>query len=367
MSRNILYISNYGHVKGGGEKSLLTLIEALDRSRYRPYLVLPEKGELEKLAGELDIPCETIPAPRLKKLSGGIGLLRHGATLAGYIKKNKIDLVHCNAMGGAAYQAGVASSICGIPSIWHVRVLHKEPVPDRILFNLFTRTIAISKAVSGRFSGLRDFDSKISVIHNAVDLNVFHPEKPDPEMRKRLGAGDENILAAIVGRIVPYKGHRCFIEAAEKLSGNARLVFAVVGDGESKDEIEKLAGRSQAAGRMVFTGHIQDIPSVLNAIDILVLCSDEEHFGRVIIEAMACGKPVIATNAGGVPEIIDHGVSGLLFTPGNPDELAQAVSELANNSDLRKKLSDAGLQKVKSTFSAEIHAERIQAVYDSLA
>lgn len=368
MPANILYISNFSDAVGGGEISLLAMLENVDREKYSPTLLLPEKGGMEQRAVELDVPCVIQRMPGLKNPLSVLQLPFRLAELREIIKKSDIDLIHVNTSLRPALYAGLAARAAGVPAVWHVRVMGRESVLDRAVFSLFSKVIANSGATAARFDGFPGAESKVIVIHNAVDTRAFKPGPPDEEPRRRFGAGPDDLLIGIAGRIHDWKGHEHFIAAAGKLAaaGRKNLRFVIVGEGPYLEECRKFASASPAAGWIHFAGRRDDMPAVMNSLDILVLASDAEHFGRVVIEAMACGKPVVATNAGGVPEIIDGGVDGLLTPPRDADAIAEAISRLADSPRLRENIGKAALEKVEAKFAIRGHISRIQNVYESI-
>jgi len=145
-----------------------------------------------------------------------------------------------------------------------------------------------------------------------------------------------------------------------------QVTFLVVGDGDLRKELQEYAVKLGIADSVIFCGYREDIPKIIAATDVLVLASLGESFGRVVIEAMAMGKPVVATNVGGVPEIILSDHTGILVELANPDSIAQAVVRLLKDEKLSKKIGQAGLRRVQEKFTIEKHVQEIQRVYDSV-
>ncbi len=369
MRTKVLYVSTYGDVRGGGEISLLTLLRFIDRDRYEPVLALPERGELAELAGELGIRSCYFEAPSLRHPAAALRAARTITGLSRIIGENGIGLLHANATARSAIPAGVAAALRKTPSILHARIIDSEGVLDFALFSLFDKIVTNSGAVAAKYRRYDRAGKKVVVVHNPVDIRQFQPGERSEAVRSGLGAGDGDILVGVVGRLVDFKGHRWFIDAAHGMAAGreaAGIKFAIIGDGPLRKELETRASAGAAAGKIAFTGARDDVPEIMNALDIFVLPSDEEHFGRVIIEAMACGKPVVATRAGGVPEIVTDGETGYLTAPRDPRALATAIGRLAGDAGLRKRMGDAGRARAVESFSAEKHAAGIQAVYEEL-
>jgi L-malate glycosyltransferase len=367
----ILFLSNYGSVRGGGEISLMLLLRELDRARYQPVLAIPESGDLESEAERLGIPCRVVEIPKIKSLTGPFRMHPAARKLAKLIESENISLVHCNTPARGSLISALAARRAGVPSVWHVRIQDSEGFADKLLFRMHSKIITNSRAVARKFSRFDGFEEKVAPIHNPVDLDAFKPARPDSDLRNALGAGPRDVLVGVAGRLVAFKGHKYFIEAAEILSrvraGWANyLRFVIVGDGPDMDKLKERVKESDARSRIVFAGHRTDMPAVMNAFDIFVLPSDSEHFGRVIIEAMACGKPVVATDAGGVPEIVEGGVTGILVPPKDSIQLSVAIGKIAKYEETAHAFGASGRVRAVKLFSSTKHAESVQEIYENL-
>lgn len=203
-------------------------------------------------------------------------------------------------------------------------------------------------------------ESQIEVLPNYVDCDRFNPKNRSEEIRASLGARPGVPLMGIASRLDPQKGQGIALEAMKILKAkNIPLRLVIVGE-NTKNEmnyLEVLKTMSKDLGiedRVHFTGYRSDIDKIVASLDVLIMPSDRETFGRVLIEAMASKTPVIATNAGGVPNIIDNGVNGLLVEPKNAQELAVAMEKMATQPAQRQSLADGGYAKVQSTYSREV-------------
>jgi len=362
--RKILLVSNSGDVVGGGEISLYFLIKHLDKCRFQPVVLCPDRGRFFSKVEALGIQPKLLKMPSLK----GKGLLLLPKTvqqLSRLVRREKIRLIHGNGSRCSIY-AGLAARLTHVPLLWHVRIMDREPLLDRFLAFLSTKIVTNSQAVAGRF----EFISKpeqISVVHNGVDTNAFNPEVDGSEIRKELGLEEKQKLVTILGRMDAWKGHRFFLRAAQQtVKCVDQVTFLVVGDGDLREELQEDAVKLGIADSVLFCGYREDIPKIIAATDVLVLASLAESFGRVVIEAMAMGKPVVATNVGGVPEIIRSDHTGILVELANPDAIAQAVVRLLKDEELSKKIGQAGLRRVQEKFTIEKHVQEIQRVYDSV-
>jgi len=192
-------------------------------------------------------------------------------------------------------------------------------------------------------------------------------------LRAELGLDGSTPLAGVVGQVVPWKGHRHFLAAsaavAERMP-NAR--FLVAGDNRFGDHpalLDKLKGEARElgiGGKVMFLGWRGDAVAVMNALDVLVVSSETEAFGRVVIEAMACRKPVVSFRCGGPVEIIEHEKTGLLVTPYDTAEMADGIVRLLSDPAASEEMGRLGRQAVCERFSAAAHAAKVQDVYARL-
>lgn len=227
--------------------------------------------------------------------------------------------------------------------------------------------ICVSEGQKRRLWDLGIRNPKMWVVHNAVEVDesgVEDQERLKAEALARLGIPDHMKVMVAAGRLSREKGHRSLVEALALL-GDARpeWLLLICGEGPCREDLEKQARRLGVLERCWFLGFRQDIKEIFQAMDLLVLPSLTEGLPNVILEAFACGKPVVATNVGGVPEVVDEGVSGLLVPPGRADLLARAIEILLHDPDRRKKMGLAGCERVRRDFTFEAQAKKLQAIY----
>jgi len=360
--RTVLVVSNHGEIVGGGEVSLLSLLEGLDRSRWVPVVIVPCEGAVAAGCRRLRILTHVVPLPSLRQ--PGPAILQSMKTLLRLIRQWGAELLHANGSRAMLY-AGAAGRLVGRPVIWHVRVADPEPVLDRLLAGLAHTVIVNSAGVARRFAWAQR--SKVRCIHNGVDVDRFSPRQGSGELRRSLGIPTRARLVVSVGRFVAYKGYAHLLEAARLVQAAMPGVhWLLVGDGELRSDLEAQSHRLDLSVQVRFTGWREDVPDILALCDLFVLPSLAEHFGRVIIEAMAMGKAVVATDAGGVPEIVIHGETGLLVPPAQPKALAEAVLTLLEDPAQAALLGAAGRQRAEDAFSLSRHVSAVQTLYGEL-
>jgi glycosyltransferase involved in cell wall biosynthesis len=358
---SILVVSNHGAIVGGGELSLMDLLRGLDRDRWAPILAVPEEGEVAARARDLELPVHVIPLPSLRR--PGLAGARSVQALARLARVADAALLHANGSRAMAY-AGVAGRLAARPVLWHVRVADSDGLLDRVLCALATRVIATSRAVARRFARA---PGKVRLVPNGVDLKHFAPRPPSAALRAMLAVPPSAPVAVSIGRHVPEKGYRHLLDAAALVArAKPGVHWILVGDGELRSELEAQARRLGLASCVHFTGSRDDVADVLALADVFVLPSESEGFGRVLVEAMAMGRPVVATNIGGIPDVVLDGMTGLLVERAAPAALADAVRALLDDPARAARLGAAGRARAESTFSLGAHVDAVERVYDEV-
>ena len=209
--------------------------------------------------------------------------------------------------------------------------------------------------------------TKFVAIPSGVRLEGFSESSVDPgRLKESLSIPEGCRVIGCVGRLTYPKGHRVLIEAAALLVQDIPHVrFLIVGDGELTEEIQSLVLAKGLKGNVSFLGWRDDVPDLLRIMDLFVLASLNEGMGRVLVEAMAAGRPIVATRTGGIPDVVQDGKTGILVPPGDPHRLAQAMKLLLNNQELASRMGEEGTRRAKE-FSSEAMIESIQQLYEQL-
>lgn len=380
--RSILYLHTTSEV-GGSDVSLVRLIEGLDRALYRAVVALPSDGPLVarlKAAG-----ATVIILPAMMKLTSRRGW----AYLAGYvlnfpralwalrrvIRREHIALIHTNTIH--ILYAGPVAWLTHTPHVWHIReiVWQKNWLRRLELWmarNLATRIVVTSDAIAAMFGPRDARPSTLVKVSNGIETDRFHPGDASA-LRTTLGVLPSQTLVGIVCRLDVWKGVDVFLDAAAQVARDRPDVRFVVAGGPVIG-LEQYANtlRAQASARGLdsvltwtdWTYGPADMPEVHRAIDILVLASSQpEPFGLVVVEAMASGRPVIATAHGGPCELVEDGVTGVLVTPGDADALASAIRALVDDHDRARAMGVAGRLRAQSHYSSQSYIAGIHRVY----
>jgi glycosyltransferase involved in cell wall biosynthesis len=369
MLRKVLYLHHVAEMSGA-EQSLRLLMRSVDRARVTPYFAGPADGPFPRALRQDGVDIVPVEFGALRNVPG---VLRSVAALRRVIRRLHIDVLHANGPQTNVC-AGLAGRLSGVPALWHERNLLYGNMTDvdRILSGLASAIVCNSDAIRDRFRGSSAW-AKTVTIHNTVDTQQFDPHKPREPFRRDCGVQEGETLVGIVGRIGLGKGHEHFVEAAIRLvQAGLPARFVIVGDPlfeEDRWRAERLRRRIEEADvkdRISLLGFRSDVPAVMRGLDVMVLASDAEPCGRVLLEAMASGTAIVATNTGGTPELVRDGREGLLVLPRDAEALAGAIGRLIREPELRAALGRTGVARVAETFTLASHVERTMQVYDAV-
>jgi glycosyltransferase involved in cell wall biosynthesis len=295
----------------------------------------------------------------------------------------KPDLIHANSI-----RAGLVATAATIGLrtlvVWHLHdLLPRHPLSTAIRIcasvSRRTRMIAVSEAVArnfrGRFRG--HLQNRVSVILNAIDLDKFRSRETSQTssnaVREELGLGRDEFVLGIVGQLTPRKGQLKLIEAFAQ-ADLSRATLLIVGaplfnrDADYAERLEQEAEARGVAGRVRLLGARSDVSAIMQSLDLLVVNSTAEPFGLVILEAMACGTPVLAVAVDGIPEIVEHGKNGWLVPPSQRDSrlLADAITHLRHHPETRARLAEQGRERVAANFSLDRYLSELESFYEAL-
>ena len=355
----VLVLANFAEVVGGGEESLLGLTAALDRRRLRVLGAVTAEGGVAARLRALDVPVSVVALPPVRPWTlPGMGLAWW--RLRRLLVRERVAVVHAHGSRGALY-AGLAALRLGVPLVWHLRIDEPDPRLDPLLVRLASAIVANSAATAARLGAGPVAAGKVTIVPNGVDLDRFAPRAPDPALREALGLDPALPLVGFFGRLEHGKGVDVLLEAAARVHTKLPSAFLVVGEGPLG---ERLAARAAGDGLPVrFAGRRDDVPELMRLCAVVVLPSRREAFGRVLIEAMATGVPVVATSVGGIPEVCVDGVTGLLVPPDDPEALAVAIALTLTDQAATAARVAAAAADVRARFDLAAHAAGVQAVY----
>jgi glycosyltransferase involved in cell wall biosynthesis len=385
---NVLYVNHTGEVSGG-ERSLLLLLGALP-GKVHPLVASP-RGSLSAAVELLGVPTTAITGtagslrahplhtPRaLAEMS--LAALQVGRAA----RRHRAKVVHANSI-----RAGIVlalNRLSAAASVVHVRdCLPPGPLTSatmRLIAATATTVVANSHYTADCMRAAAP-GASVEVVYNPVDIGRFDPERIDAtharaRLRRELGdLPERRLLLGVVAQISPWKGQDTAIEALRLLVqegvdaqllliGSAKFVArATRYDNEGYlAELRASIARSGLEDRVSWLGEREDVPELMRALDLLLLPSREEPFGRTLIEAMSLGVPVLATNVGGPREIIKDGREGYLLAPSEPEAWARAVRAIADSPEVRLQMGAAGRRRVAQAFTVERHVDAMLSVYE---
>jgi glycosyltransferase involved in cell wall biosynthesis len=357
----------------GSDRVLFDLVTSLSKYGVEPIVLLPGVGLLSHALERENIPVRFVPVFKVSRTTlGPKGLLRLARQVPGALSAidavladHAIDLVHSNTL--AVFAGAFWAHRHHIPHIWHVHEIVRQPWIARKLLPLRVRYLSGIAVCNSRAS--RDWlvseqptlARRSSTIWNGVNLQQKLDSDRLSDVSAAIRVQGYRVVIGLVGRINQWKGHLLLIEAAEILAARGIDDFSiafvgspVMGHEHLRDALMVRIARSGIARRIVLLDFQEDIWPVWKTIDICCVPSTRpEPFGLVAIEAMSMGKPVVAANHGGLPEIVDNGQTGILFEPNNAPALADALSRLITDHVLRVEMGKAAKQIVSLNFSAE--------------
>jgi len=367
----ILFLCNSTRISGA-EVSLLLLLDGLDAEKYQVVVAVPGQGDLyEKLVSKY--PVKVFPLKRYKRTKNVLAVLiflMHSMVvsfrIARYVRRERIDLIYANNLQSQLYSIMV-KMLTGRKNIWHAR----DNSPGRLTTKLFAwlsaHVICISEFI---YRQIPAYGHRKSCIPNGIDSGDWQPERPG---KMATSGARYKLTVGMVGQLIPWKRHMDLILAAEGVIDsfpNVQFLFI----GEEPDNhcsgyklfLEEAIACKGLEEYFHFAGFERSIKERISELNVLVHCADREPFGRVIIEAMALEKAVIACNTGGPAEIIVNGHSGILIGPGDIGLLAEKILFLLQNEEIRTALGKEARKRVIQNYSARDTAKGIQKVMESL-
>lgn len=380
MAKDTVLYLNHSAQMSGAEASLRSLLWGLRRSDapIDPLIALPGDGPFTSLLRDEGWSVTLAPLRRLHRPRGLIDTMAsivHVLQTAPHICRlaqgANAKIIHSNSTT-AHLVGGLAGEKTGTPALWHCRDLVSLQKMAPQLASKATKIVAISHCVAESLERDGVAHGKIRVIHNGIDTDEWRPRERSV-VRELLAIPDDAFVFGVVGQLVPWKNHHAFIEAAAQLAqdeGCSHARFVIIGGdlwGEQQPYIKELRDdvkKAELAGRFNFVPHQGDGADAMAALDCLVHPALDEPFGRVVMEGMAMGKPVIAMNSNGPKEIVRPGEDGLLV---EPEDLADAMKRVLLDADLRHHLSSNARPNIESRFHIAEHTSKMLELYDELS
>ncbi len=356
----------------GAERVILDICRLVNENEFTQTLVTlvdrRARGDLplKKEAERNHIPVKNV---RLKH--------KYDLSVASKIKKllieQNVDILHChdyksNLIGlfaARGLNTKVISTVHGYLSIGIKMRLYE--MLDRYILRYFDKIVAVSEALAHFLKGKVE-ENALLVIPNGINIENFSRETDILKEKKKIGIDERDLVVGTVGRISPEKGHIYLLKAAKEICRKCRNVkFIIVGDGPIKKKLERWVSKNNLSDRVIFTGSIGEIRCVLSVFDIFVLPSKKEAFGLSLLEAMACSKPVIATDVGGINSIIENNKVGVLVKPRNVNLMSDAILGLLSDKNQRLNMGSDAKNYVSRKYSINSMIKDYEKLYKDLA
>lgn len=379
--RTVLFFDHTARL-GGGEIALLNLATSLDRQRYTPVVVLGAEGKLHSRLTEACIethllPLESAIGETRKESLGPASIFsfgkiyeccRYAQKLAGLIRNRHADLLHTNSLKADLIGA-MAARISDIPLVWHVRDrIADDYLPTfaahafRALCRWIPDHVIANSSATRRTLGVGS-EAFSTVVHDGMAAPAITLTEP-PQGQPIIG---------LLGRISPWKGQHIFIRAAHQVrkkfpQARYQIIGApLFGEHDYEEQLHSLVSELNMQDVLEFTGFQDDVKAVMDRLTLLVHASTTpEPLGQVVFEAMYYGKPVVATNGGGVPEIMIDGQTGLLVPMEDVEGMAAAIGSLLKNPSKARQMGAAGHERIVCEFPITKTARKVEAIYDRL-
>ena len=402
MIRVLFVEASTGGVLGGSLTGLYHLIRGMDRTGFASGMVLYEPKGIEEDLARLDVPVFYVRRRRVEKehallryegyrqakswqpvrtaLAVGRQAVRLAVEemptalrLARIIRRFRADVVHLGNGLRANFDGVLACLLTRTPCLVHVKGFEKFTDRERRIAPRVDALVSMTQAVDAHCRGLGVVGRTMHVVYDALDDEGFVPQRDPAAVRGELGITNGAPCVGVVGNIQEWKGQAVLVEAMARVVEAVPRARALIVGGVHRAGLQyrdALCARIDALGlgqSVTLTGFRRDVPDVMNALDVVAHTSIRaEPFGRVILEGMLLGKPVVATAAGGVPELIDDGTTGFLSPPGEPAALAERLIPLLRDADLRGRIGSEARRWARERFNLPRHVAETCAIYEQL-
>ncbi|HBU68837.1 MAG TPA: hypothetical protein DEE98_00460 [Elusimicrobia bacterium] len=349
---------------GGAEKVMLLLANCLEKSGVRNIIASPKNSFLFNEAVKSGLKTHSL---RINGSFDPIGILK----LLYIARKEHVDIIHAH-QGKVFWPCIIAKLLSGgrIGVVFHRHAQLAHRFYSRGHYKIADKVIAISKAVaSGLIQREKVPAGKVEVVYNGTDFDRFSGAVSGETVRKQYGLSGKTVIGTAAAMNYPKgKGQKYLIEAAKTLTAKYdNLIFLIVGTGPMLGDFKEYAKALGVADKIIFAGQQSKVEEYIAAMDIFCLLSwDTEGFGQVVVEAQALGKPVIATNVGGIPEAFEDGMGGILIEPENTAAVVEAVSKLLDNPRKASEMGRAGQSFVYKNFSLSLMVSKIGRIYQDI-
>jgi len=364
----ILYIIPLLFGYAGTERHLLALTSSLDRSRFTPHVAcFRSSSKVIQDFQEAGVPCTTFEMTRIY----GIDALKNALKIRRYIMENNISILQTFHPKADLYcpLVGKLSSVPLIISSRRDLGYNRSNIVVQKFINRFVDWIIAPSDIVREFTMRQEKvpESKFRIIYNGVDTDHYKPLENKKDMRLKLGLPEKGTIVVNVSNLYKIKGVDLFIRAARSVADViSDTVFVIIGDGREKQNLLDLTAELGMGDRIIFTGNIANVVEYLGSADLYVCSSLSEGFSNSILEAMAMGLPVVATDVGGNPEAVTNGVTGFLVEKGHVTDIAEKIISILRDPELGSSLGRCGRRVTEEKFSLKKMIREYEGLYSEL-
>ncbi len=355
----VLHVESGRHLYGGG-KQVLYLMEGLARRGVSNVLACPTGAHIADAARAfgtvIDMPM---------KGDVDVGLV---GRLGRVIRDQRPDLVHIHSRRGADVWGALAAKFAGVPAVISRRVDNPESRwAVKLKYGLYAHVITISEGIRQVLLSEGMAQDSVTCVRSALDATPYLRDYDKAAFRTALGLAPDTPVAGIVAQLIPRKGHRHLLAALpDVLAHHPTLRVLIYGRGPLETELREAIAAAKLDGNVRLMGFVDDLPSQLGCLDLLVHPADMEGLGISLLQASAARVPIIASRAGGMPEAVHDGDNGLLIPVGDVSALSVAMNRLLDDAGLRARMGDAGRALVRDEFSVDVMCEGNLAIYNKV-
>jgi glycosyltransferase involved in cell wall biosynthesis len=356
----ILHVETGRHLYGGPQQ-VIYLARALRDLGHDNLIVCPPGSGIDNAARASALPVRNL-------FCAGDLDLPFAYRLTQFIGQTKPDIVHCHSRRGADVLGGLAASFADVPAVVSRRVDNTEMrLVAALRYRPFRKVIAISEAIARELRERGVEEERLAIIRSAVDADRFAEGADCGAFRREYGVPDGALLIAAAGQLIPRKGHRYLLQAAAELrADHAAFHVLIFGDGHLRKQLQDQAESLGIADIVTLAGFREDLDDHVGCFDIFVHPALAEGLGVAALKAAAAGKPVVGFAAGGLPEAVVDGETGILVPPEDTGALREAIAALMDDEPLRARLGSAGRKRMQQEFSIATMAQKHVALYESV-
>ncbi len=362
----ILYLTSKSDLTRGGQRSLLQFIQRLDSSKYKPAVIVPFPGPLSRALSQENVRVFDLNLPSFS-IKNPMAVIKAARKLRYIIKDVYPDIIHVDTPR-LAHFANLVKVKAKL--VMHLRVATPDGFSDRLLAKECDQLVAISRAVTRRFVHLPSARDKIKIIFNGIDTDEFKKasEHEIRDTRDKINLQREGVIIGLLAGFDNFKGHDFLLDQWPEVLKKCKATLVFAGDKPEKerDRLQQRIKSENLENSAKIIPFINQPEKFIPALDVVLLPSLEEGFGRVLIEAAACEVPIVASDIAGIDEAVENGKNGLLAPARDAGKWVESLVKLIENKTIRTEFGEYGRKMVLDRFTLDQNVEKVTALYDEL-